>query len=137
MYRQMLKEGLTLLGPAPSLFRKNPPILMMSSIEAFPSFSGHELRSSIMWNDDARLLPPCGMNEANKMHSIICSKPFLQVFTVRNKLSCTLCIGSTSSCHGPQLVFVMAYKFASEQPAGLKNYIGKVAIVGVSYGIIF
>lgn len=31
----------------------------------------------------------------------------------------------------------MAYKFASEQPAGLKNYIEKVAIVGVSHGIIF
>lgn len=31
----------------------------------------------------------------------------------------------------------MAYKFASEQPAGLKNYIEKVAIVGVSHGINF
>lgn len=31
----------------------------------------------------------------------------------------------------------MAYRFASEQPAGLKNYIEKVAIVGVSHGIIF
>ena len=31
----------------------------------------------------------------------------------------------------------MAYKFASEQPAGFNNYIEKVAIVGVSHGIIF
>lgn len=31
----------------------------------------------------------------------------------------------------------MAYKFASEQPAGLKNHIEKVAIIGVSHGIIF
>lgn len=30
----------------------------------------------------------------------------------------------------------MAHKFASEQPQGSKNHIEKVAIVGVSHGII-
>lgn len=31
----------------------------------------------------------------------------------------------------------MALKFASEQPEGTKNFIEKVAIVGVSYCLIF
>lgn len=31
----------------------------------------------------------------------------------------------------------MAHKLASEQPEGTKNFIEKVAIVGVSHGLIF